>query len=57
MTKPKKSDLERTMNELGKPFENPIKIEKTKHLCQNNAREQKPCSQKANFRSNTIFSL
>ena len=54
-----KLDLERTMSELGKPFpKNQKKIlKKTENHCQNAACEQKTTSEKANFCSNTVFSL
>ena len=48
------------MNGSGKPFrkKNPIqKTEKSKNLSEIAACEQKTTSQKANFGSNTVFSL
>ena len=55
----KKLGLECTMNGLGKPFrKNPIqKNENTKNHSEIATCEQKTTSEKANFCSNTIFSL
>ena len=53
--------MERTMNELGKPFtkkSDPQKIEKnSKNQSELAACEQKTTSEKAHFCSNTVFSL
>ena len=56
----KKLGLEWTMNGLGKPFTKTIrskKLKKSKNQSEIAACEQKPTSEKANFFSNTVFSL
>ena len=53
-------DFERTMNGLGKPFRkksNPKNRENSKNQSEIAACEQKTTSEKANFCSNTVFSL
>ena len=56
----RKLDLERTMNGLVKPFRkksDPKKRKNSKNQSQIAACEQKTTSEKANFCSNTVFSL
>ena len=55
-----KLDLERTMNGLGKPFRkksDPKNWKNSKNQSEIAACEQKTTSEKANFCSNTVFSL
>ena len=56
----KNLDLERTMNKLGKPFRkksNPKNRKNSKNQSEITICEQKTTSEKANFCSNTVFSL
>ena len=45
------------MSHLGKPFPKKDQMKKTENSCQNSACEQKTTCEKANFCSNTVFSL
>ena len=56
----RKLDLERTMKGLGKPFRkktDPKNRKNSKNQSEIDACEQKTTSEKANFRSNTVFAI